>query len=164
MSSDELNFKEEQNKAEVRHRHESTGSFFLNKCNTLLTGAILIIAITYSVTHYKLYWYGSFFSFSEKRSTVEMQQQIDEQQAQIDRQNSTIQMLELCIADYQNKKTHDEQRAMFADIIEHLPKDSRTEWDRFVKAIRKDKEKTLNHLKNKNNTNENTKNSNALVQ
>tara|TARA_R100001443_G_scaffold78100_2_gene85463 strand:+ start:2098 stop:2577 length:480 start_codon:yes stop_codon:yes gene_type:complete len=159
MSSEELNFKEEQNKAEVRHRHESTGSFFLNKCNTLLTVAILIIAVE------GVFWGGLLQTLdSEKLSTVEMQQQIDEQQSQIDRQNGTIKMLELCIADYKNAKTHDEQREMFADIIEHLPEHSKTEWDRFVKAIRKDKEKTLNHLKNKNNTNENTKNSNALIQ
>ena len=164
MSIEELNFKEEQNKAEVRHRHESTGSFFLNKCNTLISGAILIIAITYSLTHYKLYWYGSFVPFSEKRSTVEMQQQIDDQQKQIDQQNSTIQMLKLCIADYQNKKTHDAQSVMFAEIVEHLPMESRTEWDRFVEAIRKDKAATECFLKDEFQTNDNTKNSNTLIQ
>ena len=100
MSSEELNFKEEQNKAEVRHRHESTGSFFLNKCNTLLTVAILIIAVE------GVFWGGLLQTLdSEKLSTVEMQQQIDEQQSQIDRQNGTIKMLELCIADYKNAKT-----------------------------------------------------------
>jgi len=159
MSSEELNFKEEQNKAEVRHRHESSGSFFLNKCNAILSAAILIIAVE------GVFLGGLLQTLdSEKLSTVEMQQQIDDQQKQIDQQNSTIQMLELCISDYQNKKTHDEQKLMFAEIVEHLPKNSRTEWDRFVEAVRKDKLKTLNHLKNKNNTNENTKNSNALIQ
>ena len=159
MSSEELNFKEEQNKAEVRHRHESAGSFFLNKCNAILSAAILIIAVE------GVFLGGLLQTLdSEKLSTVEMQQQIDDQQKQIDHQNSTIQMLELCISDYQNKKTHDEQKLMFAEIVEHLPKNSRTEWDRFVESVRKDKLKTLNHLKNKNNTNENTKNSNALIQ
>ncbi len=48
MTDGELYFRREQNENEARHRAESEGSFFLNKCNTLMMLLVLLVLLFFA--------------------------------------------------------------------------------------------------------------------
>ena len=118
MTDGELYFRREQNENEARHRAESEGSFFLNKCNTLMMLLVLLVLL--------------FFAF-QLSSITSSQNPVNSVNRNIVEESYCE--CPICL-----------DRAAFVRTINSLPKVSRATWDRFVEAIKRDEAATIKYI------------------